>query len=62
MIKLMEVVGLSKVGYSEAIKDIVNQIIASGNKVYWFEVIEQRGAVKGDNIEYQVVLRVSVES
>jgi len=62
MIKIMEVVGISNAGYSEAVKDIVKKVVDSGKKVYWFEIVEQRGAAKGNNIEFQVKLKIAVES
>ena len=62
MIQMMEVVGISKAGFSEAVKDIVKKLIDAGQKLYWFEIVEQRGAVKGVDIEFQVKVRVAVES
>lgn len=61
MIKMMEVVGISNVGFSDAVKSIVKKIMDSEHKVYWFEIVEQRGAVKGSDIEYQVKVNVAVE-
>ena len=62
MFKMLEVVGSSPAGYSEAVKEAINQIIASGEKVHFFEVIEQRGAVRqGQFKEFQVKLKVAVE-
>ena len=62
MFKMLEIVGSSPVGFSEAVRDAVNQIIQSGEKVHFFEVIEQRGAVReGTFKEFQVKLKVAVE-
>ena len=62
MFKMLEVVGSSKEGYSEAAKEAVDQIIASGEKVHFFEVVEQRGAVRDGKLkEFQVKLKVAVE-
>jgi len=61
MINMMEVVGISNAGYSEAVKSVVKKLMDSGHKVYWFEISEQRGAVKGSDIEYQVKMKVAVE-
>jgi len=62
MFKMVEVVGASPAGFSEAVKAAVNELKAAGEKVHFFEVIEQRGAVR-DGIfkEYQVKLKVGVE-
>ena len=62
MFKMIEVVGSSEKGFSEAVKKAVEQLIASGEKIHFFEVIEQRGAVRNDKFkEYQVKLKVAVE-
>ena len=62
MFKMIEVVGSSNEGFSEAVKDTVEQIIKQGEKVHFFEVIEQRGAVReGQFKEFQVKIKVAVE-
>jgi len=61
MINMMEVVGISNTSFSDAVKSVVNKLLQAGQKMYWFEVVEQRGTVKGDEIEYQVVAKVAVE-
>jgi len=63
MFKMLEVIGGSPVSYSEAVKQAVNQMIESGEKVHFFEVIEQRGAVRNGALkEYQVKLKAAVEA
>jgi hypothetical protein len=63
MIKMIEVVGISRLGFAEAVKETIEKLIESGEKVYWFEIVEERGAVKeGKNIEFQVKIKVGVES
>ncbi len=62
MILLMEVIGISNAGYSDALKSAVKKLMDNGHKVYWFEIVEQRGAVKGNDIEYQVKVKVAVEN
>ena len=62
MIIMMEVVGISKAGYSEAVNSAVKKFIDDGYKIYWFEIVEQRGVAKGSDIEYQVKVKVAVES
>jgi len=61
MIHMIEIVGISNVGYSDAVKSAVKKLMDGGHKVYWFEIVEQRGAVKGSEIEYQVKVKVAVE-
>jgi flavin-binding protein dodecin len=62
MFKMVDVVGISPAGFSEAVKDGVNKVLASGEKVHFFQVLEQRGAVrKGVLKEFQVVIRVATE-
>ena len=61
MILMMEVVGISNAGYSEAVNSAVEKLMDGGHKVYWFEIVEQRGAVKNGDIEYQVKVKVAVE-
>lgn len=62
MIKMMEVVGISNSSFSDAVKSVVKKLLQSGHKVYWFEVIEQRGAVKSEEVEFQVKVNVAVEA
>ncbi|NIM60008.1 MAG: dodecin flavoprotein [Candidatus Aminicenantes bacterium] len=62
MLKMVDVVGVSPKGFSEAVKDGVNKVLASGEKVHFFQVIEQRGAIRdGELKEFQVVIRVATE-
>lgn len=61
MVHMLEVVGMSNVSYSEAVKSAVKKLMADGQKLYWFEIVEQRGAVKGNDVEFQVKVKVAVE-
>lgn len=62
MLKMIEVIGISPEGYTEAVKNAVEELIRAGNRVHFFEVIEQRGAVREGQIkEYQVKLKIAVE-
>ena len=62
MFKMIEVVGMSDLGFSEAVNDAVSQIIATEEKVHFFEVVEQRGSVRQGKLkEYQVKLKVAVD-
>ena len=62
MLRMIEVIGTSEIGYSEAVKGAVQQLIDTGEKVHFFEVIEQRGAAReGRFKEFQVKVKVAVE-
>ena len=62
MFKMLEVVGIAGEGFSEAVKNAVQQVLASGEKVHFFEVIEERGSVRDGKLkEYQVKIKVAVE-
>ena len=62
MLKFIEVVGSSPLGYSEAVRDAVETLIAAGEVVHFFQVVEERGSVRDGEIkEFQVVLKVAVE-
>ena len=62
MFRMIDVVGTSPLGFSEAVKDGVEQVLKSGEKVHFFQVLEQRGAVRDGQLkEFQVIMRVAVE-
>jgi len=62
MLQMIEVVGTSPLGFSEAVKTAVDELVRSGHKAHFFQVVEQRGSVReGQLKEYQVVLKVAVE-
>ncbi|MFH0838609.1 MAG: dodecin domain-containing protein [Candidatus Omnitrophota bacterium] len=42
---MLEIIGSSNSNYSKAVEDAVNQIVRSGEKVHFFEVIKQHGAL-----------------
>ncbi len=57
--KKIEVVGTSPVSFAEAVKAAVAEAAKTVRKMSWFEVAEQRGAIKdGKVLEFQVTLRV----
>lgn len=61
MYKMVEIVGTSPEGYSEAVRDAINQVCAGGEHAAWFEVMEQRGAIlDGQLKEFQVKIKVAV--
>lgn len=62
MLQMQEVVGVSSEGFSEAVKSAVEQFIVQGKKVHFFEIIQQRGAVRDNKLkEFQVVLKIAFE-
>jgi flavin-binding protein dodecin len=61
MFKMLEVVESSEVSYSDAVKKAIDGLKAKGSKVHFFELVEQRGALRPDNIEYQVKVKAAVE-
>ncbi len=62
MLRMLEVIGTSEAGFSEAVKEAVERIIASGERIHFFEVVEQRGAVGKEGLrEFQVKLKIAIE-
>ncbi|MDH5406644.1 MAG: dodecin family protein [Candidatus Aminicenantes bacterium] len=62
MLRMLEVVGTSRLGFSEAVKDAMERILAAGENIHFFQVMEQRGAVRDGKVrEFQVILKVAVE-
>ena len=58
--ELIERVGVSTVGFSDAVKNAVNEV-QKQREVFWFQVLDQRGRIiKDGGIEYQVILRLGV--
>lgn len=56
--EVIERVGISNEGISEAVKEVVSEA-NSEKKVGWFEVVEQRGRLTSDGkIEFQVKVRI----
>jgi hypothetical protein len=58
MTGMIELVGISNESYSDAVKKALEEYMNTGKKVFWFEVVEQRGAVRDGKIEFQVVIKV----
>lgn len=62
MLKFIEVVGTSPESFSQAAKTAIDEIISSGKKVHFFQVVEERGSVREGKLkEFQVILKVAVE-
>jgi flavin-binding protein dodecin len=63
MLRMMEVVGTSPAGFDEAVRAAVEEIIRAGHKAHFFQVVEERGSIRDGRLkEYQVILKVAVES
>jgi len=61
MFRMIEVIGRSDKSYSDAVKGVVEQVGQQGEKVHFFEVVEQRGALRAGLIEYQVKVKIAIE-
>jgi flavin-binding protein dodecin len=62
MLKMVEVVGTSHDGYTDAVRRAVEQRISQGDRVHFFVVQEQRGSVRDGKLkEFQVVVKVAIE-
>lgn len=57
--KKIEIVGTSPVSFAEAVKAAVEEAGKSVRHMGWFEVVEQRGAIKDGTVsEFQVTVRI----
>ena len=56
--KGITIVGTSNESFSDAIQIAVERANQTIRELRWFEVIEQRGALRDGQIEYQVTLEV----
>jgi dodecin len=63
MLRMLEVVGTSPLGFSEAVQSAVEEIIKAGYSAHFFQVVEQRGSIRDGRLkEFQVILKVAVEA
>ncbi len=57
--KKIELVGTSPVSFAEAVKSAIAEASKSIRNMGWFEVVEQRGAIKDGKVsEFQVTVQV----
>ncbi len=57
--KKIELVGTSPVSFAEAVKSALEEASKSVSGMAWFEVVEQRGAIRDGKVaEFQVTIRV----
>ncbi len=63
MLKMLEVVGTSPEGFSEAVQSAIDETAKTGAKIHFLQVLEERGSVRDGKIrEFQVVLKIAVEA
>ena len=57
--KIIEVVGSSKQGTDDAIRNAINECSKTVHHIDWFEVLETRGHVENGRVShFQVVMKV----
>jgi flavin-binding protein dodecin len=57
--KLIDVVGTSPISFAEAVKSAVFEAEKTVHHMSWFEVVEERGAIKDGKVaEFQVTIRI----
>ena len=56
--RIIEVAGSSESSIEEAIRSAVGRAAQTLRGISWFEVLQTRGQVEGDKLNYQVVLKV----
>ena len=57
--KLIELVGTSETSYEEAIRNAVAKAGSSLSDLAWFEVIELRGGILKEGLEFQAKVKVA---
>lgn len=63
MFTMIEAVGISEKGLSEACAQAVEELHKLGHDVHFFEIVQQRGSVKSGKIqEYQVIIKAGIKS
>ncbi len=62
MLKMLEITASSELGYSEAVRGAIEKLTAAGEKIHFFQVLEQRGSVRDGKLrEFQAIMKVAVE-
>ena len=57
--KKIEIIGTSTESFAHAVRAAVAEASKEAKNASWFEVVEQRGAIKGGKVsEFQVTVRV----
>lgn len=59
--KKIEVVGTSSTGLEDAIRNAVAKSARTLRDMRWFEVVETRGRIEGDDVtQWQVTIRIGL--
>jgi len=58
--EIIERVGISPKSISDAVKNAL-QLIDTNRKIHFFEIIQQRGTMQGNSIEFQVIIKIGIE-
>ena len=56
--RIIEVAGSSEKGIEDAIQNAVSRASRTLRGISWFEVLQTRGQVEANKLQYQVVLKV----
>lgn len=57
--KMLELVGTSTASIDDAIKNAIDKASKTVRNMGWYEVVEIRGAIGGDNkVEHQVTIKI----
>lgn len=56
-----EIVGTSNASFEDAINRAIERAKRTLRHLRWFEVTEQRGAIYGDQLEFQATIEVGFE-
>lgn len=57
--KVIDVVGTSNNSFDDAVQNAVTSAAKTLEGLSWFEVVEQRGSIKGNRLEeFQVTVRI----
>jgi flavin-binding protein dodecin len=56
--KLVELVGTSNTSFADAARSAVAEASKTLGKPMWFEVVRESGKIDGDQVEFQVALKV----
>lgn len=55
--KIVELVGTSKEGIEDAIRNAIKRADQTLRNLRWFEVVQTRGCIEGGVVSYQVVIK-----
>jgi len=58
--EIIERVGLSTTSLSDAVNNALKSV-GTKRKIHFFEIIQQRGTMHGNTIEFQVIIKIGIE-